>query len=129
MEKRFLTRIPANSQCRAEIESYNQLSIVKNMSADGLCFETAGQLAKNGTYKITLNFPDNNKIKVFAEVVWSEMSKVLMVGNTPVHIYETGMKFQEINGRNKESIEKFLTIIDRKSSKKLSRFLNFFNKK
>ncbi len=127
MDKRYLKRIPNKSKCSAEIKPNDEFEI-KSISKDGVCVEIPGQLAKNGTFEITLNLPGDNKIKTSAEVVWSEMSKVMMNGGKPVHIYETGLKFIEMNGNRQSSIEKFIVEIDEKNKTILNRFYNFFNR-
>lgn len=127
MEKRFLKPIPAGSNYSAEIESHDKF-IIKSIGTDGVCLEIPGQLPRNGTYEIKLNLPDNIKIKAHAEVVWSEMSKVIMNGGKPIHIYDTGLKFTDMNSGNKDSIEKLISDIDKKNKKILSRFFNFFHR-
>ncbi len=127
MEKRSLKRIPNGSNYSAEIGSHDQFSI-KSISTDGVCLEIPGQLPSSGTYEVTLNLPDNIKIKAHAEVVWSEMSKVMMNKGKPIHVYDTALKFTEMNSSNKDSIEKLISSIDEKNKTILNRFFNFFNR-
>ena len=110
IEQRAFGRFQPTGNYRAKLNGSGKFRI-KNISSGGLCLKTPKKFPFDTHYKIRMLAPDNKEIKSSAIVVWSTQLKTEIPGNDICPYFETGLKFVDLRGSLKDSLQIFINNI------------------
>ena len=110
-ESRIYKRFRPGDNYLAKNGSFSMVNI-KEISVGGICLKTSEYLDTSRTYEIRVFSPDED-ITSEGIVVWSYLMGTKTVDDKSMPSYETGLKFIDPNDRTKQSLEKYISSLNK----------------
>jgi c-di-GMP-binding flagellar brake protein YcgR len=107
MERRQFKRFAADPKYRAKLILADEV-LLKDISLGGLSLRTSQRLSPNSTYRVELVSSDNERITPTVTVVRSFFKGTIDREGETLPLYEVGLKFVELNEREREFLERFI---------------------
>jgi diguanylate cyclase (GGDEF)-like protein/PAS domain S-box-containing protein len=110
-ESRIYKRFTPGDTQLAKIGSSTRVNI-KDISVGGICLKTSEYLDTSKAHEIRVLSPDED-IRSEGIVVWSYLMGTKTVDDKSTPCYETGLKFINPNNRTKQSLEKYISSMNK----------------
>ncbi|MEN8264425.1 MAG: PAS domain S-box protein [Nitrospirota bacterium] len=110
-ESRIYKRFRAGANCLAKIGSSPMVNI-KDISIGGVCLKTSEYLDTGSTHIIRVLSADKD-ITSKGIVVWSYLMGTKTAHEKSIPCYDTGLKFIDLNNRSKQSLEKYISSLNK----------------
>jgi hypothetical protein len=111
VEKRDGRRFVVNGRCTARINQDKEFKI-RDLSISGTCLECPLSLVPNATYDIELTLDSQEKLTAKGVVVRSFLKSFHRAEYNATPLYHTGIRFVQLNDRDKMNMEKFIGRFD-----------------
>ena len=105
-EHRSHPRFRLGENYKAAIDGSGEV-LIKDLSVDGMCLKSVEELNFNRIYKASVFSPENERIDLTGEIVWSYFMGTSEEQNDAPY-YESGLKFTEMNDIMKSALENFV---------------------